>query len=372
MAQSHAPAGAHPVIGAPAGAASSQAEESVEVCGVGTVRLPADDATAIDHYLQQLTADVWSRWKDAIAHSPDYRSRAAYLHLAAAGWFTDPGDIALVAAADTLVTLANDTRDPVVYAMALQLCVPGRRDRRFAGCDRISVEGWAAVDPDNAVPWLSVARKATGAQDFATRADALARAAAAHRVDNYDNALLDATSGDIPLDATPLQRYWILTSIVGAQAAWYSPHVRGALDSCTADAVGDPLIRQRCDAVATLFEAHGTGSLDVSLAATLGERVDWSAAKVRALRVEREAAEGVFMQDTGAQWGCESVRTGTALIEGGRWRTSRLQARDVIDSSGMSPAEWAERARQRLKQLMEGASPAAATPTTPAGTPAAR
>ncbi len=56
-------------------------------------------------------------------------------------------------------------------------------------CRQLSLQRWARMDPDNAVPWLSLAGKARGRHDSAAEADAFSHAATAHKSDSYSDSV---------------------------------------------------------------------------------------------------------------------------------------------------------------------------------------
>ena len=80
-----------------------------------------------------------------------------------------------LAAAAPLVKLAVSTKNLDAYAAAVYACkgLGGRP------CDVISVESWAAIEPNNAVPWLGVAARAIDAKDAVTQEQAMLRASQA-------------------------------------------------------------------------------------------------------------------------------------------------------------------------------------------------
>ena len=357
---------------APPAEADAQSEQTIDFCGVGTVHLPADDPFAPGRYLAQLTAPVWARWKQAITLSPDYRTRAAALYLASIGATQDEATPAPAQALDALVALATDSRDPAVYAMALQSCTISARDRSAPGCTQVSAADWAAIDTDNAVPWLQLAREAAAANDPTAQAAAVEQATQAHRVDSYAGSVMAFTQPEIPLEATPLQRDYLISALNGVEGAWWQPQYRAALTYCSGTAIADPLVSRRCEALASLLEKQGSTLLDAGVAADIGARLGWSTQRVDALRLEVQAGHGIYGQDTGAQWSCDNLRTTAGLMTERARLGDRQLARELIESSGFGAGDWRERWHTRMNKLLDNSAAPDDAATANPGHPAPR
>ena len=335
-----------------------EAIEPVEYCGLGTVRLPADDLLAQFEYLAAQSADLEARWLSALGGSPDSRARAAYLYMVAATpadlvQGAPPGSVEGVRgpAREALARLATETSDPPVYAMAVQACgfYGGPATSGPSACDAITAQGWARIDADNAVPLLVTAGQAFAERDRAAMDVAFSQAVQAHRVDSYSEALAQFSEHDIPADATPLQRYYLLTMLQGYEATWGQLHHSAALHYCTPAALTDPDIRHRCDQLATLLATSGARVSDVRTAATLARVLGWPAERITALRDEGDAEASVLAQEKAPRFGCENVRAASAAIVEAIHQGTRFAARDAVERSGMSMSEAGAHFRTTLQ-----------------------
>src|SRR5580698_6257755 len=199
--------------------------DEIEVCGVGRVKLEANDLGAAGKYLNALTKNSRLRWLAALRNSDDYRARATGLYLE--GIFDrdspqkDPG-----AARDELVQLAVGTRDPASFALAYTKCIKGVGDYASQGaCPQLSIDDWARADADNAVPWLQLAAKARRQDDAAAEAAAFAQAAQAHQYESYNWSLFSFAKAEMPDDVTAADRWFLTAEVIGVEAAMPMPYL---------------------------------------------------------------------------------------------------------------------------------------------------
>ena len=172
-----------------------------ELCGVG--KAPAQTTPdTLNEYVFALTQKTTDRWRAALLDSSDLRARAMGLLLG-----HEPAAKLIGNESEELVQLAAGGNDPVVYAAATWICGSGTSQALQTGaCRRISLRGWARVDPGNAIAWLEVAMDDRNRGDLQAEAADFARAAGAHKSDLYQDSLLRAAFAEVPRDATPLAR----------------------------------------------------------------------------------------------------------------------------------------------------------------------
>ena len=178
------------------------------VCGIGTVRLDGNDGAAPFNYVDRITGSAQSHWRRTLIDSDDLHERAAGLLLQSTGWVYDSATgmpthtHEAELARDELVQLAAGLNDLPIYAMAVRAC--DRTDdggMPSAACDRISLAKWAAMDTDNAAPWLEVAAAAHARSDRAVEFEAASQAAHAHTINFYNDSLLAYAPGGAALCA---------------------------------------------------------------------------------------------------------------------------------------------------------------------------
>ena len=200
-----------PPIPAPAGG-------TVELCGYGRTASDQQDPGAVMRKIGTLSQPTAARWLAALQNSGDLRSRAAGLLLA--GRVADDESLR-PAAAQTLsaaATLAAGAQDPAVYALALSMCGRSAGTDAEGACQQLSLQRWARMDPDNAIPWLLLAAMARASHDSGAEADAFGHAAKAHTVAAYSDSLFAFAEPELPQDVTPLERSYFAIEVIGVEA----------------------------------------------------------------------------------------------------------------------------------------------------------
>jgi hypothetical protein len=256
-------------------------------------------------------------------------------------------------ARDELVQLATGVEDKTIYAMAIQACDqrydPGPRD---TACERISAAKWAAMDPDNAAPWLRIAAEAHEHSDPAGVADAIGHAAQAHTIDFGHDAVLSYASRGMPPETTGLERAAFLYRLIG-QKGGGPIRVLALGDYCSAKAEQQTSVRQQCEAVAELMADHGRDTADVETAASLGAHLGWPAERVAAMREETLAVYAIQPPSLQEPWGCDNVHALHEFADQ-QGRSGQLAAaRAAIGRSGKSVAELAQQQRDSVRKLEE-------------------
>lgn len=326
----------------------ARARETV-VCEVGTVQLDPNDRAGPFNYVNRLTAAAQARWRRTLINSDDYHARAAGLLLQSRAWDYDPvngmptqtHDAEL--ARDELVQLAAGLNDLPIYAMAVRACDQSDNGGLpSAACNRISLAKWAAMDEDNAAPWLEMAVAAHARSDREAEFDALSHAAHAHKVDFYNDSPLAYANSDMPPETTGLARAAFFSGLIGHVGGDGHAHGFVTHTYCTAEAVQQSSIRQQCEAVAALFADHGRNTLDWAAAVKIGSRLGWEHERITAMQQEMLAMFRVETHSGKDPWSCANVHALNefADIQG---RSGELTAaRDAIRQSGKSIPELAQ------------------------------
>jgi hypothetical protein len=345
------------------------APNEAEVCGIGPVVRSEREPNEYQALLAHRTPGATARWLDGLIEQGDERTRAAALlmrsHLVAeestpprpapecganAACVATRGAQARLAQhhaglpwRERLVHEATLTRDPMVYALALQACqIPGGRIGDGA-CQLLSLAQWARLDPDNAIPWLQVAYDARRRGDPAAQDEALYRASQASRSmfdpEGLAGLLLAADTSEL----SEVDRSLLQIDAVGTVAAFAIPGLRAVNENCASPQLANTNRRQTCSALAELLVSKPGLLIDLGIGTRLGERLGWPAERVNALRRTQRALMGVQAEGATAPeaLGCASLaRRRALLIEQshvgevaalmGRLRSSGRSVDDVI------------------------------------------
>lgn len=295
------PAHPHPDAARAVGPKASPAIRD-ELCGVKDEDRARSGEETVAQHVARLTEPLITRWKNALAASGDPRRQAIALALTnveLGARVINPEELASGnepskdnPANNNLVLRAIESRDPAIYALAMGQCRSLVTDDMLSGsCQGLSFEDWASIDPDNGMPWLWLAAKAQHAGDQQGIDGALAKAAAAARIESYGSTLSGLALGALPGDTAPLER-----AAAGAEviSIWRigTPLAVGSL--CSPEAIGQPQRKQQCSAIATLLADHGSTLIDVAIASSLAERVRLPEGMQVALKAERRGARAVL------------------------------------------------------------------------------
>jgi hypothetical protein len=313
----------------PRAVSAAAAGDPVVVCGLGTVALGADGADGAQGaqgadaalglwgFLARATQGTGERWLLALENSGDNRARATGLYLEGK-IATDDLTLQLTTdvTRDALVQLAVGSDDPAVYTIAGYAC--GTFHNASGGaCPQITPSGWARRDPDNAAAWLALASQASAQHDSAAESSAFAQAAKAQRVEDYSDSLFDFAEPALPVDATPLERWYFATEVIGIGVASTPP--RGVLSTyCGAVSIADGTPREQCNALAELLVTKGTTLLDLGSGIGLARRLGWPATRVAELEQQSRLALNTLKEavptDIRDLWDCGSVQRGNAFV----------------------------------------------------------
>jgi hypothetical protein len=362
------PAASHPAShpsdtqhgsGSVPGAEASNGTGTVEVCGYRPVPIDRNDATSVFQQVGALTKDAGRRWLSALENSDDLRARVVGLLLE--GKVTGGEALQPIAeqTRDEVVQLAAGTGDPAVYAMALSMCGKSAATDAGSACRQLSLQHWARMDPDNAVPWLLLAGTARARHDDAAEADAFSHAAASHNIDSYSDSVFAFAEPQLPQDVTPLERAYLAAEVIGVEAAIGLPQYSVASQHCSSDAMQEGIVREQCDSVAELLVSKGNNLLDLGVGKAIGARAGWSSKRVDQLSQEQHALMQALIQQTPSDndtlWTCDAVsRLNAYMVQ--RVRLGELGAtRELLERSGETVEVMAQRYTQYLDKLKRDA-----------------
>jgi hypothetical protein len=330
------------------------------VCGLGKVAIPRDDWQATGNVLNQATGKTAQRWLVGMLDSDDVRARAMGLMLEGQIAKDDTGRHPMLERTrDALEQLATETGDPAVYAIALAACDFGIR-MGSGGCRQVTLNDWAALDPNNAVPWLLLAGEARRRGDVSGESADFTRAAQATRVTPYTDSFDAFAAPLLPEDATPLDEAALSLDVFSFGLTRWPPYANAALQFCSVVALqGDDTVRARCNSLAELFVSHAGNLLDLGIGRVLGERLGWPADRVQELKLLRAAIQEVeneaVPQDPHAQWSCDGVSRLNAWMRARRQLGELGVGRQAVAQSGQIVAELARKQQTFLDGLMRPA-----------------
>jgi hypothetical protein len=276
---------------------------------------------------------------------------------------TDAGD----ADVHALLRQTAASREPAVHAMASVACAhPGFRPgaTRHPACEGLAEGQWAALDPDNAVPWLRAAAAASAAGDAPGVEAALRRASHASTVrlrgpDSYA-AIADA----LPEGASEADRLRAHDLALAFVAGWTLPPYGVVVRWCGAGVASAPGRAEVCAALARRLGESGETLMDLRIAAVLARRLD--PASSDAARWS-ERADALHNPAVWAAAGAGAEPDDCAAAERGRALFRRLsQVGEVralterLAATGLGVAEAASQARNLREAALASAAASAA------------
>lgn|GEM_PF-6751603 len=181
-----------------------------------------------------------------------------------------------------LAMIAGQSNDPAAIALALNLC---KEQATGLKCDeRVTAARWAHLDPDNAAAWMHVAAEAEARADSRAATEAIARAAAASRFDDYGRTLLSPIDTSAVRSAAPIERFYAQADISAVWMKWPDTAYGQMTKSCLIDAL-DESKRSACSTLAQLIVDESMLGRTLSIA--IGKRTNWPAERVQSLRAEQ-------------------------------------------------------------------------------------
>ncbi len=247
------------------------------------------------------------------------------------------------APAALLAKLALAAADPGIYAAAIYACAGART----GACGAINFAGWARLEPDNAAAWLMVAHEAAARQDFTARDEAYQYVALAK---NYDPRMpsLAPVFDNETMQAQPLLlQNAIGVAFIGANAAATITSTIGLNDYCLRGVVTDDARRRSCDTLINKMLVADGSLIDLVMATAIGKKIGWDAARLQALKDERDVVQSLAMQVMlgGNAFSCASLAKSNQWMRAALGKGELAIGRDYVAKSGKTLAELAEKFR---------------------------
>lgn len=251
-----------------------------ELCGMKGPDLRRAANETIGQHVVRVTETVISGWTSSLVASEDPRRQAIGMALENAhpGAPGDRGKDTPVN--NNLVLLAMETNDPVIYELALGQC--GDLDQSSGPCQALSLEHWASIDSDNAVPWLWIAARASSSGDPQGAERALAKASMASRFDEYTSTVSTIALSALPGDIAPLDKAVAGSDLISS-LLFGAPPPPGI---CSGIEVQQPLRKQQCTVIANDFANKGSAALDALFAWNLASGLGFPADRLAKLAME--------------------------------------------------------------------------------------
>ena len=196
-------------------------------------------------------------------------------------------------ATDALARAAATTRDPLVYAAAMDVCTGYARvgPPGVPACQLVTAEQWARIDPDNVDAWLHVAGAAADRNDTAALDDAMNHVAHAKTSRIYGDAVAALVDAAIPSGTDEFGATQMHVAAWTLYAGWSLPPLQAAMRYCAEPLLMDSNRWQICDAMAHQFVDNGSSMIERAIGIRLGARLGWPPDTVVALRQEQDALQ---------------------------------------------------------------------------------
>jgi len=223
-----------------------------------------------------------------------------------------------------LVTIAGQSNDPAAIALALNLC---KEPGTAVQCDeRVGAARWARLEPDNAAAWMHVVAEADAHADSRAAAEAIARAAAASRFDDYGRTLLSPVDTSAVRSAATVERFQAQSDITAVWLSWPDAAYRQMTKSCLINALNEDN-RRACSALAQLIADESMMGRTLSIA--IGRRTGWPDEHVQALRAEQVRFERALSTEGPADQADRLTCSGLESMQ--RFLTERARGGELRD-----------------------------------------
>jgi hypothetical protein len=336
----------------------------IDVCGMGRVTIDRDNPYLTWQAINRTAPQTRSQWLSGMLSSGDARIRATGLFLENKigddDWNRPPSEEAV----NSLVKIALESKDPAVYTLALQECIPLAGAGPGGACEQINLEKWASMDRDNAAPWLALAHKAHDAGDTTAEYSAYAQASKAKVLNSYSRSLVTYAEPALPADTRPLDRYNLMNRLVGIEGMSPLSQFSTVSRYCSVEAASDPTIRSQCNALAELLTTKASMLLERLIGTSIGTRMGWPEERQSALRERLDALRQLNLEGgpTGAEsmWSCDVVTRTNAFMS--EWaRLGEIGAdEERLERSGKTVAELALKYPVSIAEIMRQAQAQAA------------
>ncbi len=259
-----------------------------KLCGVSGSDLVRSEAETVEQHVARLTEKAIARWRTGLLESADRKQHAMGLALQNASGNPTPAPYTPYQDRDTpsnneLVLLATESDDPEIYAVALGQCGDDNLEMAAGPCQGLSLEHWARIDPDNALPWIWIAARANRLGNKARTDEALSRAAHASRLKSYLGEMSAVALDALPRNVSPLEKAAAGANLLSISRLG-TPFA--LLDVCSEEVLESPTRKDQCSSVAKLMAAQGSTIIEVGLTVDLGRHLGWPADQLTAFEKE--------------------------------------------------------------------------------------
>lgn len=281
-----------------AAVAPAKAASSVElICGLGAVSFDPGDEKQLEALTNEANEKLQAYRKRVLPGWIEEMKSSADEQVQAAGWLLEARDVWLkrtewaqppesTDALEELARVAQRSRDPLVYALAVQSCEIYRVRTTPAACRGLSVEEWAQRDPGNAFPWLfGMGGEGVDAQRRSLYAE---RALASETIRSSWGTSYSILAKAAPRDEAPLDRSVRFRESLSIDS--YVSLVRsGVLEHCKDSELRLGSRRQQCELLATFMTDKSESLMEAEFGNAIGRRLGWSADRLARLDKQRQA-----------------------------------------------------------------------------------
>ena len=273
---------------APASASSvaSAPPEPVDAaCPPAWRALAGQPADAVDRAFRRLRPATLSHAARLLVASSDPFERVAGQLLGARAKAPDEAPAPEVFL--NLVSEALSSNDLRVAGLAAQLCASPSTEPP-AACSSFTPQQWAAADPDNIQPWLTLAAQAQDNGDPAGVREALARAAQTG-TNRLVSAELPRLVRSPALQAlSPVEREVLVIDLLGVGNALTAVGSLEVSRLCPGQGMG-PVRQQQCGQIAERLVDQGQTLIERGIGISIGRRAGWDPQRVAELEDEHRA-----------------------------------------------------------------------------------
>jgi hypothetical protein len=324
------------------------------ISAIPSLAAATDAPTAVP--LQEVAEGVSQRrveFEQTARQSSDLRLRILFSQRMAPG----PSDqyIQDVTPLGALVDSARGSTDPLVLELLLGRCrSQSKADASI--CDPVDIaRRWAAVDAQNAVPWIELASVLAKAGDEKAADEAWTKAARAATLRDSYYPIVRLLLSSFPADADPRVRYLDLTYAIGWAAAVPDMWMWDVKTGCKSDAR-----RAACSSIADMAFRDG----DAIHAVQAGRLLTTQTKQEQWLRASRQQTEEALQWalsrlDVDTGYGTLDATDLQAVVKLNRMIEDRVAhgdvtaARNELHSLHVSEAEGAKRYKVYMAELMD-------------------
>ncbi len=305
-----------------AAAPPAKAASSVElVCGLGAVSFDPGDEKQLEALTDEANKKLLAHRKRVLPGWIEEMKSSTDEQVQAAGWLLEARDVWLgrtewaqspesTDALEELARVAQRSRDPLIYALAVQSCEIYRVRTTPAACRGLSVEEWAQRDPGNAFPWLfGMGGEGVDAQRRSLYAE---RALASETIRSSWGTSYSILAKAAPRDEAPLDRSVRFRESLSIDS--YVSLVRsGVLEHCKDSELRQGARRQQCELLATFMTDKSESLMEAEFGNAIGRRLGWSADRLARLDKQRQALSEMTPKDADFA-GCDGLARAEAYF----------------------------------------------------------